>query len=95
MKTSYPPQNCDLEFLEPFPRVEKWSNGTKYLVRACINGSIEKDIRIDRKQQMDVIDQLMASDRKLLGAVVRVNESVFSTIRHSPQTDFLEIVEEE
>ena len=86
----YPPKNCEIIFREPFFRREWSVNQVKYYIKASINGLPEQEIRIARRQQMDILDYLIKVDLKLTGAIVRCDAlGRFTVIRHSPASDFL------
>ena len=107
MTVSYPPKNSIITFREPFPRIERYSvdrNGikfidphsTKYYIKVSIDDQPEKEIRIDRQQQLDVIDYLISVDEKLTSAEVRCDsQGRFVVLQHSPQEDFFDLVKEE
>ena len=87
-------RNSTIEFLEPFPR--KIGN---YYINAIVtkseNSSV-KELKIEKRQQKEIIDYLISVDRKLLCAVVYCdNFGNFIIKRHSPQLDFLELIEQE
>ena len=81
MMYAHLPRNCELTFREPFYRIERSPHGVRYHIKASVNGLPEQEIRISKKQQLDVIDSLIGNDKKLLNAVVEVDESgAFSII---------------
>ena len=90
--TPYPPKNADIVFRQEFPRLE-YSPERKYYIRAIVNGSPEKEIRIDAVQQLAVMDKLLAKDRKLLNACIKVIDGQFFIVTHSPQADFFEAID--
>jgi len=106
MSIPYPSKNSVVTFRQPFPRIERYSldrNGikftdphsTKYYIRVSIDGLPEKETRIDKQQQMDVIDYLILVDKKLTNAVVRCDsQGRFTVLQHSPATDFFYLVDD-
>ena len=94
MSTPYPPKNSVITFLEPYPRVEKYNRTKWYYIKACVNGLPEQEIRMDKKQQLSVVDYLLQVDGKLTGAVVDCDsQGRFVVLQHSPQSDFFELAE--
>ena len=70
---------------------------TKYHIRACIiyQPGIElpeHEIRIASQQQIQVMEQLVKEDGKLLNAVVKVENGKFVILKRSPQSDFFSLV---
>ena len=87
---SYPPKNCLIIFREPFPRVE-FSPDRKLYIRAMVNAR-EGELRIASQQQIQVMEQLVKEDGKLLNAVVKVENGKFVILKRSPQSDFFSLV---
>ena len=87
---SYIPANCELVFREPFFRTE-FSPNKKLYIRALVNAS-EREIRIDSKQQVRIMEDLIRHDGKLLNAVVKVENGKFIVLKRSPQSDFFSLV---
>ena len=93
-----PPKNCEITFREPFPRVFRLPNGNveKYYIKACIGQGLEREITIDKPQQIDIIDYLLMVDLKLTGAIVRSDsQERWVVLQHSPATDFFDLVDED
>jgi len=89
MGLPYPEKNSVILFREPFPR----KDGDKYIVKACVDSGHEQDIRMDMKQQKDMVDYIVKVDLKLTNAVVRCDaEGRFVLEKHSPQSDFFDKV---
>lgn len=87
----YPPENCIITFREPFPRKE-FSPDKIYYIRARIDSMPEMEIRIVKEQQMEVMDELIAQDKKLTCARVACIDGEFIVVSRSPQSDFLEMI---
>jgi len=90
--TPYPSKNCDIVFREPFARVS-FEPEKKYYIRAIVNGTPEQLIRINAKQQISVMDELVRKDKKLLNACVKCIDGNFFVTCHSGQGDFFEAVD--
>ena len=92
----YPPRNSEISFLEPYPRKELSGQTIKYYIKVEINGAHIQEIRIIRNQNKEIMDSLIRTDKKLTGAIVKCDSHCrFLVLRHSPQTDFFEILKEE
>ena len=86
----YPPRNSIITFREPFPR----KNENKYYIKVAVDEMPEMEIRIDSKQQKDVMDYLILVDKKLTNAVVRNdNQGRFVVEKHSPASDFFYLID--
>ena len=88
---SLPPRNCTLTLREPFLR----DIGGKFYLRACIDGSPEREVQIKERQQLDVLEYLILVDKKLTNAVIRSDsQGRWVVLKHSPAADFFNLVDD-
>ena len=92
----YPPRKSTIVFMEPYPRREWNGHSMTYYIKASINDNLEQEIRISAKQQGEIMEHLIRVDRKLTGAIVKSDSNGrWIVLRHSPQSDFFDLVKEE
>lgn len=89
----YPPtdRNCAITFREPFPTV-RYEPRKRLYIRAILDDSMEQEIRITSRQQIELLEQLIREDGKILNAKVLSRKGIFELLERSPQTDFFEMV---
>jgi len=85
-----PPKNCEITFREPFPRVVNM----KLHIRAIIDETPEREIKIETEQQSDILAYLIRVDKKLTNAIVRADSmGRWAVLQHSPALDFFDLVD--
>jgi len=84
-----------ITFREPFPVKELIDDTLQYRILVSVNTSSHvKMMMIENKQHQEVMDELVRTDKKLLGAVVEYDGDKFVILKHSPQQDFFKEVQE-
>ena len=90
----YPLKNSTIVLREPFPKREWTGSQLKYYIRATVNDTPEQEIRIVKKQQIEIMDYLILVDKKLTNAIIRCDSyGRFVVERHSPASDFFYLVD--
>ena len=90
MKARFPPKNSILTFREPF--LKTVPGESVKCILACVDDT-ERLVKIEEEQQLDIIDYLLLTDKKLTNAVVDCDsQGRFTVLRHSPQEDFFDLV---
>jgi hypothetical protein len=85
-------KNCTILFREPFPM---FTPSGSMVILASVNGKKAKEIEVEDREQQKVVTRLLNRDKKLTDAKVKSTDGKWRVVKHSPQTDFLEMVKEQ
>ena len=91
MGVPFLPDNAEVVFREPFPRVIREPMKSFY-IKAIVNETRECEYRIRAKGKIEAIEKEISIYDKILNAKAIIKSGIVKFVEHSPQADFLEMV---
>jgi len=91
MSVPFLPDNAEVVFREPFPKVCREPMKSLYF-KAVVNGIRECEYRTRARTKIEVIEREISIYGKILNARAIIKSGHLEFVEHSPQADFLKMV---